>query len=108
MFSACRAELEAYATWLRAGTLSATADHLLQEVRLRLRQLEWTFARCMALNEQFEREARAKHPPGAPQPGVIKRVFQERSVKQSDPQEQAALPFQPQDELWILLESFYY
>jgi hypothetical protein len=108
MFAPCRAELEAYGIWLRDGSLTVRADHLLQEVRLRLRHLQRMFERCMELDASLERAARSATPPDQAQPGVMKLLFCEQSIADSDPQQQASLTFQPQDELWVLLESFYY
>lgn len=108
MFAPCRSELEAYAAWLCGRGMSVDADHLLQEVRLRLRQLEWTYARCMELSAQLDTQARSALPPGSDPTSVLKQVFREQPVRDSNPVHQATLPFQPHDELWVLIESFYY
>lgn len=108
MLSACRVEIEAYGRWITKAALTGRADHLLQEVRLRLRHLEWLYARCMELDATLERAARSSLPPEDLSPVVLKPVFRELSIRESDPEKQATLPFQPQDELWISLEAFYY
>ena len=108
MFSQVRVELEQYATWLLDRVATARADHLLQEVRLRLRQLEWIFDRCMELDRKFQVEALQSLPDKSSPPNVVKQIFHEQSIQDSDPITQASLPFQPHDELWVLLESFYY
>lgn len=108
MFAECRSALEVYGVWLISHTLSTRADHLIQEVRARLRHLEWLFARAMVLNDQLEAAARASLPSGHPKPDVVKQVFVAQSVRKSDPATQATHPFQPSDELWVLLEAFYY
>jgi hypothetical protein len=108
MFSQVRSELEQYAAWLRDRGPTETADHLLQEVRLRLRHLEWIYNRCMELDQRFQAAALRSLPDKSSQPSFVKQIFHEQSIRDSDPTTQASLPFQPHDELWVLLEAFYY
>ena len=108
VFADCRQELEAYGAWLVQVGMSVKADHLLQEVRLRLRQLSGIYGRCMLLDSEFERLARASMPSEGDVPGVFKQIFHEQSFRGSSESRLAYLQFQPQDELWVWLESFYY
>jgi hypothetical protein len=62
----------------------------------------------MELDATLERAARESLPTDQAAPVVLKQVFREQSVWDSDPKKQAALPFQPQDDLWVSLEAFYY
>lgn len=107
-FAACRLALEQYAERLRSVTMSTRADHLIQEVRARLRQLEWLYSRLLQIEASIDESARSSLPDGGASTARIKHVFTEASARTSDSAVQASLPFQPSDELRLLLEAFYY
>jgi hypothetical protein len=108
MFEQCRASLEQYVVALRRKAMMKWADHLLQEVRARLRQLQWIHARLLQLEQQEQEDGLKTIPPGHPKPDVFKQVFLEKSATKSEPEIEAQLPFQRNDELRVLLEAFYY
>jgi hypothetical protein len=108
MFEKSRVELERYGIAASKNGLSKRADHVLQEVRARLRQLQWLHARLVRLDAEVEAQARAELPADAPRQSVVKVLSRESSVAGSDTSELATFPFQPIDELSILLEAFYY
>jgi hypothetical protein len=107
-FADCRLALERYAERLRAVKMSDRANHLLQEVRARLRQLDWLYSRLMEIEASIDRSARSSSPDGRATNARIKHVFTEASAHTSDSAVQANLSFQPSDELRLLLEAFYY
>jgi hypothetical protein len=108
MFDHCRVTFEQYVVALRKKGMTKRTDHLLQEVRARLRQLQWLHARLLQLERELEEEALNSGPPGAARPAVLKQVFHEASAADSDPQIQSQHLFQKSDELRVLLETFYY
>ncbi len=108
MFERCRILLEEYAVVLRLTGMTRRADHLLQEARARLRQLQWLHARLLELEQDLQQDGLKALPPGQARPDVFKQLFLEQSAAKSDPQVEAHLPFQTSDELRILLETFYY
>jgi hypothetical protein len=108
MYEQCRVDLERYGAALDERGMSKRAEHVLQEVRARLRQLQWLHARLIALDAVVEAQAVAELPPGSPRPGVMKVLSMESSVSRSDTPELATLPFRRLGELSILLEVFYY
>jgi hypothetical protein len=108
MFEQCRASLEQYIVALRQKTMTKRGDHLLQEVRARLRQLQWLHARLLHLERELEEEGLKTSSPEHRRPKVFKQIFHEESGTKSNPQIQAQLPFQRIDELRVLLEAFYY
>lgn len=108
MFEQCRASLEQYVVALRQKGMTKRADHLLQEVRARLRQLQWLHARLLQLEGELQDEGLKTLPEGHPRPDVFKQVFHEVSAAKVDPPIQAQHPFEKSDELRVLLEAFYY
>ncbi|MBK8210415.1 MAG: hypothetical protein IPK78_11045 [Rhodospirillales bacterium] len=108
MFEQCRVSLEQYISALRQKTMTTRADHLLQEVRARLRHLQWLHARLLQLEREMQEEGLKTLPPRQRRPEVLKQVFHEESGTKSDPRIQAQYPFQTSDELRVLLEAFYY
>jgi hypothetical protein len=107
MFEQCRTSLEQYIVALRQKTMTKRGDHLLQEVRARLRQLQWLHARLLQLERELQEED-LKTFPEHQRPEWLKQVFHEESGKKSDPSIMAENPFQRIDELRVLLEAFYY
>src|SRR5262245_30959232 len=108
MFADCRSLLEAYAQALLRRGMTQRAGHLIQELRARLRQLQWLYDRLLTLESDLQQEAFAEMSPDTPKPTVLKQLFTEQSVRRSDPELQAQLQAQKSDELRVLLEAFYY
>ena len=94
MFEQCRISLEQYVVVLRRKAITKRADHLLQEVRARLRELPWLHARLVLLARELEEEGRKAIPADSPKPHVLKKIVLEESTTKSDPEIQARLPFQ--------------
>jgi hypothetical protein len=108
MFADCRSSLEAYAQALLRKRMTQRADHLLQEVRARLRQLQWLHDRLLLIENELQQQTLDEMPADAPKPDVLKQLFTEQSVRKSDPGHEAQLQPQKSDELRVLLEAFYY
>jgi hypothetical protein len=108
MFADCRSCLEAYAQALLPRGMTVRADHLIQEVRARLRQIHWTHERLLDLERELQEQALADRPSDTPRPAVLKQVFLEQAVEKSTPEIQAQLLPRKSDELRVLLEAFYY
>lgn len=108
MFDECRRALEDYLVKLRKRGLTKRADHLLQEVRARLRALQWLHARLLNLETELIDDFNKDVDQPVPEGTRKIRVFYEAPAHKVDPHEQATLPCQKEDELRVLLEAFYY
>jgi hypothetical protein len=108
MFEHSRQLLEQYyCTLIRKG-VSKRGEHLMHELRSRLRMLEWLQAQLFALDKQLEMESRAEIPPDSAQPEVMKLLFTDSGRPDCATYRHAQTPFSPSDELRTLLEAFYY
>jgi hypothetical protein len=108
MFERCRVLIEQYVVALHQKGMTTRADHLLQEVRARTRQLQWVHERLLALERAWQDEELKALPLGHPRPNVFKQVFREISAAEVEPRIQAEHPFEKSDEMRVLLEAFYY
>lgn len=95
-----------YCALLASGKASKLAEHLLHEVRGRLRTLNWTHHRLVQLDAELDAVGRAHDPKS--QPAVLKQVFSDGGRPDCIAYRHAQLPFEKQDEVRVLLESFYY
>jgi hypothetical protein len=108
MFEHCRLLLEQYYCALLTKGMSRRAEHILHEVRGRLRSLQWLHARLIQLDHELEASARAAIPPGQPTPEVLKLVFTDAARPDCERSTHAHSAPEPFDELRALLEAFYY
>jgi len=107
MFEESRLLVERYyCALLASGTASRRAEYLLEELRGRLRALQWCHARLLELDAQIEARGRADIT--GRQPEVLKQIFTDRTPPDCDSYRHATLPFELQDEVRVLLEAFYY
>jgi hypothetical protein len=108
MFEQTRVLLEQYYCRLLTSNPSQRAQHLLHEVRGRLRGLQWLYARLSELDSALDKSARASRPEHEPVPAVIKQIFTDAAPPDCTSLLHAHLPFSQSDEVRILLEAFYY
>lgn len=108
MFEQSRILLEQYYCLMLTKGMSRRAEHMLHEVRGRLRALQWLHHRLVDLDRRLEQEQRKQQPPGTPVPNVMKLVFTDAARPDCQTYRHAALPFALSDELRVLLEAFYY
>jgi hypothetical protein len=107
MFDQSRILVEQYyCALLTSGKASKLAEHLLHEVRGRLRSLQWTHHRLVQLDAKLDATGRARSPES--QPVVLKQIFSDGGRPDCTTHRHAQLPFEIQDEVRVLLESFYY
>jgi hypothetical protein len=105
MFERSRLLLERYYCALLKGGMSRTAEHLLQECRGRLRGLQWLHARLVDIDQRLEGETR-RQSGGEQVRGVVKLVFSDAVRPDCSTYRHALAPFEPSDELRVLLEAF--
>lgn len=108
MFERSRILLEQYYCLMLSNGMSKRAEHLLHEVRGRLRALHWLHARLVELDGKLQEKAREYQPPGKPAVGVLKLIFTDTGRPDCRDHKHAKLPFAACDELRLLLEAFYY
>jgi hypothetical protein len=108
-FADCRALWEEYGQHLLRNGVTARADHLFQEVRARLRQLELVYEEAMSLERKIDGQAVEREPvQSGGNPVRRKHVFTEASLSSSDPKVQAVLSVGDADRLRVYVEAFYY
>lgn len=108
MFERSRLLLEEYYCRLLATQPDCRAEHLLQEIRGRLRGLQWLLRRLRELDQRLDTDARRAIPLGQPQPDIIKQVFADATRPDCAGYNHATFEFAPEDEVRVLLEAFYY
>jgi hypothetical protein len=109
MFERSRLLLEQYyCALLSKGIISLRAEHLLHELRGRLRTLQWLHARLIDLDQKIEAQARAELPLGQSETAVRICVFSDHGRPHCEDHREGQLPFSDADELRALLEAFYY
>ena len=82
------------------------AEHLLHEVRARLRRMEWTHDRMLAI--EAELEANHRRTQGTDGSTRVLLIYTDAARPNCETLLHASLPVQPADELSVLLESFFY
>ncbi len=100
--------MEQYYCKLLAQTPERRAEHLLHEVRARLRQMEWAHDRMLAIESELEALQRSSRPSTASAPDRVILIYTDAARPDCQTFHHADLPAQPEDELRLLLESFYY
>jgi hypothetical protein len=100
--------LEQYYCALRAKRVSRRAEHILHEVRGRLRALQWLHDRLLRLDHELENAARKELPPNKPNPNRMIVVFTDAHRPDCGQYTHAHVAPGQFDELRTLLEAFYY
>ena len=108
MFERSRLLVEQYYCALLARGASRRAEHILHEVRGRLRGLEWLHGRLIQLDRELENNQRNALPSDRPKPDVMKLVFTDAVRPDRERYTHAHAAPEPFDELRMLLEAFYY
>jgi hypothetical protein len=108
MFERSRELLEQYYCRVLTQGMSRRAEHLLHELRGRLRAVQWLHTRLLELDREIEREARSELPVDSRVPDVLKVIFTDATRPDCQSYSHATLPFSRSDELRLLLETFYY
>lgn len=106
-FRNVRELLERYYCWRLAHNPEKRAEHLLHEVRARLRQMEWAHGRMLEIEASLEAETRSTMPTGSASDRVLL-LYTDAAQPDCTTFLHASLPPQPADELRLLLEAFYY
>jgi hypothetical protein len=104
-FTKNRQYTEHYYCALLAIGASSQAEHLLHEVRARLRQLEWTHSRILEL--ECELVSADQRNSAAPAARTIL-IFTETARPDCESLRHASIKSGKDDELRVLLEAFYY
>ena len=108
MFERSRVLLEEY-YWLRLSEgISKPAEHMLHEVRVRLRTLQWLHARLVDLDRELERDWREKRGSDFAGSDIVKIIYTDRARPTPPDYEEAKSAFARPDELRVFLEAFYY
>lgn len=105
-FATVRHQIEAYYTTRLAHRLTPRGENLLHELRGRLRRLEWIHARLLDLEADLVQKFRDEEPDAAP--ARVLMVFTDVGRPRADANDLGRLPASAADELWVLLEAFYY
>jgi hypothetical protein len=105
-FSSVRLQIEAYYAARLVQHMTPRGEHLLHELRGRLRRLEWIHSRLLDLEATLLQEAR-DHEPGEP-PARLLLIFTETGRPNALTADMDLLQSSTSDELWVLLEAFYY
>src|SRR5881394_3933331 len=84
------------------------AEHLLHEVRGRLRQMEWAHGRMLALESELEAQSRRQMSPDVSSQSRVLLIFTDAARPNCQTLHHATLPAEPNDELRVLLEAYYY
>lgn len=109
MFEESRLLLEKYYCLMLTRGMTKRGEHLLQEVRARLRALTWLHRRLLELDRILVSQHVKAHFPSTPgHPNNIKVVFTDNDEPDCKDHTHATQAFQMHDELRVLLESFYY
>ncbi len=106
MFEKSRKQLEKYYCLALENGLKQRGEHLLHEVRSRLRELQWIYDRLVTLDKELVNEAREKDKNN--ENSMIKLVYTDASRPNCETLDISRSPFKKQNELRILLEAFYY
>lgn len=83
-------------------------EHLMHELRARLRQMEWMHSRMLALEADLEAQARVAMPPERTAPERLLLVYTDAARPDCETLHHATSPAQAADELRVLLEAYYY
>jgi len=108
VFERSRLLVEQYYCALLTRRAPRRAEHILHEVRGRLRGLQWVHARLVQLDRELESNQREALPPEEPKPEVMKLVFSDAARPDCVHHKHAHAAPERFDELRILLEAFYY
>lgn len=109
MFEESRLLLEKYYCRMLTQGITKRGEHLLQEVRARLRALAWLHRRLLELDQILVSQHIKEHFPSTPDsPNNIKVVFTDNDPPDCKDHTHSTQAFQMHDELRVLLESFYY
>jgi hypothetical protein len=106
-FEQVRLLVERYYCDLLVRGTSTRAEHLLQEVRARLRQLQWIHSRLLQLEAQLIANAQRTQLEEGSNARIIL-MFSEAVRPDCGTMHHSHILSETQDELWVLLESFYY
>lgn len=107
-FGEVRELLEHYYCVRLSTGMSRLAEHLLQEVRGRLRQMQWAHQRMLQIEAQIDAASISKLPKGEAPAQMRLYLFTDAVRPACDTLIHARSTEQPQDELRCLLESYYY
>jgi len=88
--------------------MSTRSEHLLHEIRGRLRSLQWLYAQLIELDRKLEQNAREQQPSDVRSADVLKLVFTDAARPDCQAYMHATISFALSDELRVLLEAFYY
>ena len=105
-FSDVRLLLERYYAALLTAGANDRAEHLLHEVRGRLRQLQWTRGRLLTLEADLVAERCRENPTDAN--ATVLLIFTDVGRPDKGDLHRSLIGPRPADELQVLLESFYY